>query len=298
MSMRFLATCLPLLLLAGCDTAPSPSGATPSNDRPATAPEQPSAAYDYRYAYRLPASHIEAVQESHARGCDQLGPARCRITAVRYNRDDQNNVTALMTLRIDPGLARPFAKAASATVAASGGALLKADVAGADANAAGRSGAVLGHLRDALANAEAQARARPGDAALTARAERLRTTIATVGELDQGGGGLATTPMMLSYASGGSIPGVGAAADASFETAGATFMTSLAGLAVILAGVGPWALLLILGALALRWLLHERDEGVAAAPELPPAPQESAEGRNVVQRWFGRENQHEPEHAD
>ncbi len=295
--MRFLATCLPLLLLAACDGTPSQSGAAPPADHAVTVPDQPSAAFDYRYAYRLPASHIEAVQESHAKGCDQLGPARCRITAVRYNRDDQNNVTALMTMRIDPALARPFAKAASATVAASGGALLKADVAGVDASAARRSGAVLGHLRDALGNAEAQARARPGDTALAARAERLRTTIATVGELDQSGDGLATTPMMLSYASGGSIPGVGAAADASFETAGATFMTSLAALAVILAGVGPWAMLLLAGALGLRWLLQGHEEN-GAAPELPPAPQESAEGRNVVQRWFGRENQHEPEHVD
>ena len=159
--MRFLATCLPLLLLAGCDGVPSQSSATPPAERTATAPDQSSAAYDYRYAYRLPASHIEAVQESHAKGCDQLGPARCRITAVRYNRDDENNVTALMTMRIDPALARPFAKAASATVAASGGALLKADVAGIDASAAGRGTAMLGRLRDALGNAEAQARAHP-----------------------------------------------------------------------------------------------------------------------------------------
>lgn len=296
--MRFLATCLPLLLLAGCDGTPSQSSTTPPADHAAIAPDQPSAAYDYRYAYRLPAGHIEAVQESHARGCDQLGPARCRITAVRYNRDDQNNVTALMSMRIDPALARPFAKAASATVSASGGALLKADVAGVDASAAGRSGAVLGHLRDALGDTEAQARAHPGDAVLAARADRLRSAIATVGELDQGGdGGLATTPMLLSYASGGSIPGVGAAADASFETAGATFMTSLAGLAVILAGVGPWALLLLGGALGLRWLLQGHEEH-GTAPELPPAPQESAEGRNVVQRWFGRESQHEPEHVE
>jgi hypothetical protein len=296
MSMRFLATCLPLLLLAGCDGAANPSGAAPPADRAASAPDQ-AAAYDYRYAYRLPSSHIEAVQESHAKGCDQLGPARCRIIAVRYNRDDQNNVTAQMTLRIDPALARPFARAASATVTASGGALLKADVAGADASAAGRSGAVLSHLRDALANAESQARARPGDATLTARADRLRTSIAVVGELDQGGGGLATTPMMLNYASGGSIPGVGAAADASFETAGATFMTSLAGLLVVLAGVGPWALLLIGGALGLRWLFQGREDATAA-PVLPPAPQESAEGRNVVQRWFGREHQNEAEQVD
>jgi hypothetical protein len=295
--MRILAICLPLLLLAGCDSAPAQSGATSSGQAGAPA-DATSGAFDYRYAYRLPGARIKEVQESHARGCDQLGPARCRITAIRYKADDQNNVVATLTLRIDPTLARAFGKQASATVTASAGALISAAIAGADTiAAAGRGEAVMAKLRDALDNAEAQGRAKPGDAALTARADRLRAAIATIGELDQGAGSaLATTPMILSYASGSSIPGVGASADASFETAGATFMTSLAGLAVVLAGVGPWALLLIGGALALRWLLG-RDER-SEAPELPAAPRETGADRNVVQRWFGREEQHEPEHVD
>lgn len=295
--MRILAICVPLLLLAGCDGAPTSSGAAPAGKAAAPA-DAASGAFDYRYAYRVSAARIEAVQESHAKGCDQLGPARCRITAVRFNRDDQNNVVATLTLRIDPTLARAFGKQASATVTASGGALISADIAGADSiAAAGRGEAVMARLRAALDNAEAQGRAKPGDAAIVARADRLRAAIATIGELDQGAGtALASTPMILSYASGGSIPGVGASADASFETAGATFMTSLAGLAVVLAGIGPWALLLIGGALALRWLLgrEERSE----APHLPAAPHEANESRNVVQRWFGREEQHEPEHVE
>jgi len=295
--MRILAFCLPLLLLAGCDPAPAQSGAAPSGQGVAPA-DAASGAFDYRYAYRLPGARINAVQESHAKGCDQLGPARCRITAVRYKVDEQSNVVATLTLRIDPTLARAFGKQASATVTSSGGALISSDIAGADSiAAAGRGEAVMAKLRDALDNAEAQGRAKPGDATIAARADRLRTAIATIGELDQGAGSaLATTPMILTYASGGSIPGVGASADASFETAGATFMTSLAGLAVMLAGVGPWALLLIGGALALRWLLG-RDER-SEAPELPAAPHEASESRNVVQRWFGREEQHEPEHAE
>jgi len=295
--MRILAICVPLLLLAGCDSPPGQSGATLSGQGTASAEAAPGA-FDYRYAYRLPGARIKDVQESHARGCDQIGPARCRITAVRYKVDDQSNVVATLTLRIDPTLARPFGKQASATVTASGGALISADIAGADSiAAAGRGEAVMARLRDALDNAEAQGRAKPGDATITARADRLRAAIATIGELDQGAGSaLASTPMILSYSSGGSIPGVGASADASFETAGATFMTSLAGLAVVLAGVGPWALLLIGGALALRWLLGRNEHG--EAPELPRAPQEASESRNVVQRWFGREEQHEPEHAE
>ena len=296
--MRIVAICVPLLMLAGCDAAPTQSGAVPT-DKAAAPSDVAAGAFDYRYAYRLPGARIAAVQESHAKGCDQLGPARCRITAVRYKVDEQSNVTATLTLRVDPTLARDFGKQASATVTASGGALLSADIAGADSvAAAGRGEAVMAKLRAALDNAEAQGRARPGDAAITARADRLRAAIGTIGELDQGAGSaLATTPMILTYASGGSIPGVGASADASFETAGATFMTSLAGLAVILAGVGPWALLLLGGALGLRWLLQGREER-GEAPELPAAPHDANESRNVVQRWFGREEHHEPEHVE
>ena len=268
-------------------------GATPAG-KAATPGDAASGAFDYRYAYRLSAARIEAVQESHAKRCEQLGPARCRIVAVRFNRDDQNNVAATLTLRIDPTLARAFGRQASATVTASGGALIAADVVGADP-AAGRGEAVTARLRAALDNAEAQARANPGDATITARAARVRAAIATIGELDQGAGtALATTPMILTYASSGNIPGVGASADASFETAGATFMTSLAGLAVVLAGVAPWALLLIGGALALRWLLGREERG--EAPHLPAAPDEADERREVVQRWFSREERNEPEH--
>ena len=100
----------------------------------------------------------------------------------------------------------------------------------------------------------------------------------------------------MSYASGGSIPGVGAAADASFETAGATFMTSLAGLAVILAGVGPSALLLS-GA---RWGCAGCCAAMRSTPPPPSFPGATGirRGRNVVQRWFGREHQQEPEHVE
>jgi hypothetical protein len=237
--MRILAFCLPLLLLAGCDPAPAQSGAAPSGQGVAPA-DAASGAFDYRYAYRLPGARINAVQESHAKGCDQLGPARCRITAVRYKVDEQSNVVATLTLRIDPTLARAFGKQASATVTSSGGALISADIAGADSiAAAGRGEAVMAKLRDALDNAEAQGRAKPGDATITARADRLRTAIATIGELDQGAGSaLATTPMILTYASGGSIPGVGASADASFETAGARHVEAVPDLDLVRKPVG------------------------------------------------------------
>src|SRR3569623_324426 len=140
--MRILAICVPLLLLAGCDGALTSSGAAPAGMAAAPA-DAASGAFDYRYAYRISAARIEAVQESHARGCDQLGTARCRNTAVRYNRADQNNILATLT--------------------AVGGCLLSSECAGSYLIAsAGRGEALMARLRAALYMAEAQGRAKPG----------------------------------------------------------------------------------------------------------------------------------------
>ena len=43
----------------------------------------PGVAFNYRYAFRLPAERIAQVQEQHARTCEGLGVARCRITGMR-----------------------------------------------------------------------------------------------------------------------------------------------------------------------------------------------------------------------
>ena len=102
--MRVVAALAALMLLAGCDQTGG-AGGPPKQDslqvNPGDGVDGFAASgngFDYRYAYRLPGARIKDVQESHAKGCDQLGPARCRITAVRYKVDDQSNVVATLTL--------------------------------------------------------------------------------------------------------------------------------------------------------------------------------------------------------
>ena len=299
--MRVVAVIAALLMLAGCDQVPNQADASGAQAQPAAGDTTPGAAFDYRYAFRLPSPHILAVQESHARGCERLRPARCRITAVRYRADEQNHVTATLTLLLDPTLARAYGKAATATVTGAGGALTHADVAGADSVAAtGRSDSVTVRLRDALGNIEAQLHGTvtaDQRLQLTAKADHLRAAIATIGDLDQSAGATAaTTPVILTYESGGPIAGALGSSDATFDTAGATLMSSLAGLATVLAGVGPWLILLLGGALILRRIV-QGDPDKAPAPELPAAPAEGAEGRNVIQRWFSRDEHHEVEPA-
>ncbi|MFA6115965.1 MAG: hypothetical protein WC729_18355 [Sphingomonas sp.] len=299
--MRIVAVVAAFLLLAGCEQVPSQSAGAAGTSPDPSASLGSSSAFDYRYAFRMPASRIASVQESHAHGCDQLGPARCRITAIRYNVDDQNRVEAVLTLKLDPTVARAYGKAATDTVTRAGGSMTKADIAGADSGAAaGRSDRVIARLRDSLGNAEAQLRGTVSPeqrVQLSAKADRLRTAIATIGEVDQGAGtSVATTPVILTYASGGAGGGLGAS-DATFDTAGQTLLSSLAGLATVLAGVGPWLLLLLGGALVLRRIVQGPADQ-ALAPELPPAPRETGEDRNVIQRWFARDEHRERETVD
>lgn len=302
--MRVVAVMAALLMLAGCDEVPGQADASTtgsSTAQPASTAPTP-AAFDYRYAFRLPSSNIAAVQESHAKGCDQLGPAHCRITAVHYSVDDQNHVTATLTLKLDPTIARAYGKAAIATVTGAHGALTKADIAGADSVAAmGRSDTVVAKLRDAIANIEAQMRGpvTPEQRTqLAAKADHLRAAVATIGEVDQGAGtSVATTPVLLTYESGGAVAGALGSSDATFDTAGATLMSSLAGLATVLAGVGPWLILLLGAALILRRIV-QGDPKRTPAPGIPPAPQETSEGRNVIQRWFSRDEHHVAEHVE
>ena len=303
--MRVVAVLMALLVVTGCDQVPGQSES--GSDTGATTQAAPGdaaslAAYDYRYSFRLPTARIDAVQESHARGCDALGPARCKITAMRYTRDDQNHVTASLTLKLDPALARAYGKAAIATVTGVKGTLTKAVMAGADSGAAAtRSDTVMARLRDAASDIDAQLRGPVTNeqrAQLTTKAERLRAALATIGEIDHGAGNsVATTPVLLSYESGGPVGGGLGSSDANFDTAGATLMSSLAGLATVLAGAGPWLLLLLGGALVLRRIV-QGDPNRVAAPELPPAPHEDAESRNVIQRWFSRDEHHQPEHVE
>lgn len=297
--MRYVVMAL-ALLLAGCDSGANagPAGGDGAKGEAASRPlsAATNGAVNYRYAYRLPGNRIEAVQEAHARGCDQLGPARCRIMAMRYAVGADNAIGAVLTLKLDPALARAFGKAATKVVMRARGTLTDAEVAGADSLAASERGdTVVSRLRDAQTDAEATLRSAGDDQRPQAasRLERIRTALAVVGEVDAGAGGAATVPVLFTYGSGGAMPGIGGSPDATFDTAGETFLASLAGLLVLLAGIGPWVVLLLGGALLLRWVLGRTEP--APAPVLPPAPRDESEaGRNVIQRWFSRE--HVPEH--
>lgn len=286
--MRVVAGLLAVLALAGCDAAPKKDQEKISNEAVA-ALTATGGAFDYRYAYKVPGNHVKAVVESHAAGCDKLGPARCRILSLRYRVDEANRIAATLTFRIDPSVARNFGEAATKVVVGASGALVETEITGADATATARSNALVGRLREQLANAQTS-----NDPVQQGRARRLQTALDVIAESEADSGEtMATAPVLITYASGTPAPGINGSADASFRDAGDKLVASAAGIAQVLASVGPWLLLMVVAVLLLRVLIH----GTSGAPapvqgeeDDPYREQGEPDRRNAIQRWFNRDD--------
>lgn len=283
-----------LLLLAGCEQGGK------SDPKKADSFELTSVAegfattgsgFDYRYAFRLPGDRLKPVLQSHADACDRIGPARCRILALRYRVDNGNHIRAVLTIKIDPGIARSYGEAVTKTVTGSDGVLVDTEVSGADSTSAARNAALVSRLQEQLRDAQAQTQSGGGDAA-QARAERLQNALDTIAEVEAGQGqSIATAPLLITYESSSAIAGLGSA-DANFRSAGQTFENSIALLATVLAKFGPWLLLLIAVIAILRWLVHGRalPESDTAANAVPVSPEDDrGDNRNLIQRWFSRD---------
>ena len=216
----------------------------------------PSVAFNYRYAYRLPAERVSGVQEQHARACEQLGVTRCRITGMRYRVDENGAVEALLAVKLEPSLARRFGRSGTDAVVRAEGKLIEADITGTDADSAIRSASRgiaemredLQRLEQRLAgNLSAEQRS-----SIEYQVEQLRRSIrATRAGRDDQQESLASTPMVFQYASGEVLaaetrPEFGAAAQGALDN----FVDGIAILFVILVTLLPWALL----ALLLWWI--------------------------------------------
>ena len=93
----------------------------------------PGVAFNYRYAFRLPAENIGRVQEEHAQACEKLGIERCRITGDELSSMiGDRHVEAQLAFKLDPALARTSAGTASAPSPRPQGELLQAAITGSD----------------------------------------------------------------------------------------------------------------------------------------------------------------------
>ena len=261
----------------------------------------PGVAFDYRYAFRLPGNRISAVQEAHAQACERLGVAKCRITGMRYRLVDQQDVEAMLALRLDPKLARQFGKDATVTVDKADGMLVDQEITGEDVGTkiagATRSEA---DLRDELRRVEGEL-ARPvpmirGNVApqaavdrqsLLDRAQEIRGQLRALGESKQSDeDALAGTPMVFNYGSGSVVPGfdVRSPLRDALQQAWDNLVGGFAVILVILVTLIPWLLIAAIAIWAYR--RARRRFGWPAAGYLPdgdkpasPAPARRVRGR-------------------
>ncbi|WP_288411836.1 hypothetical protein [uncultured Sphingomonas sp.] len=248
------ASLFALLILAGCSKSPDDRSepAAPGVDVTAA----PGVAFSYRYGFRLPAARIASVQEAHAAACERLGIARCRITAMRYNRSENNDISAMLGFSLAPELARSFGRDGMRGVEAAEGMLLDSEITGEDA------GAKIDQRTQARAAAAADRAAidaRSANTGREARAELERQRAAATGsereaatEIAEQRAALAATPVVFEYRSGAAIRSFDPAspftraADLSVASARWTFGAALAliGLALPPLALALFALLL------------------------------------------------------
>lgn len=240
----------------------------------------PGVAFNYRYAFRLPAARIAAVQEQHARTCERLGTSRCRIIGMRFRVVNDRDVEAMLAFKLEPGLARRFGREGAELVSRSEGMLIDSEISGTDVGTSIRAtGRNLVEMNEDLERLEAQLRQRGLAATERSRIEyevqQLRQSIrAAEANREEQQDSLATTPMAFTYASGALVPNLenrpsfGQSATRAWDN----FVAGVGILFILFVTLLPWVLLAFLGWGLLRLILRRwptpREEVAMAAPAL------------------------------
>ena len=233
----------------------------------------PGVAFNYRYAFRLPPQRIAEVQERHAAACEQLGVARCRITGMRFRHVSDQNVEAMLALKLEPSLARRFGRSGARLVSESEGMLAESEISGTDADAAIRAHMRrIAEMREALARLDSRL-ARGGLSAderlrIENEAQRLRQSIRTSeASREQEQDTLASTPILFAYASAAVAPTEsGPSLMQSLKVSGDNFLQGVTIILIIVVTLAPWLLLALAGWWLIR-LVGRRYGPLSAEPD-------------------------------
>ena len=233
----------------------------------------PGVAFNYSYAFRLPAQNIKDAQEAHASACEKLGPQHCRITGMLYRLVGENNIEGAIEFKLDPALARGFGKQAIDAVAKADGRLVDAEITGTDAGAAIKA---LDTQRQ-QAESELQRLDRElarSDLKAVERSELQRQRAALVAQMDDVGTqtsnqqeSLATTPVSFRYQSGAAVRGFDGSAP--ITSAGNIFLDSaqvtLGIVLTVLAALAPPGVIVLIAFLLWRRFRPRRQDNAAVA---------------------------------
>jgi hypothetical protein len=220
----------------------------------------PGVAFNYSYAFRLPAQNVKDAQEAHASACEKLGPQHCRITGMLYRLIGENNIVGAIQFKLDPALARAFGKQGIDAIVKADGKLVDAEITGTDAGAAIKTLDVqrqqaeteMQRLDRQLARSDLKPIERSElqrqRAALAARLQEVKTETGNQEE------SLATTPVSFRYESGAAVRGFDGSAP--ITSAGNVFLDSaqitLGVVLTALAALAPPGAILLIGFLLWR----------------------------------------------
>jgi hypothetical protein len=269
-----------ILLAAGCGQAPERSGggggssssagnaaADADMAAPGVAPTAaPGVAFNYKYAFRLPAERIAGIQEVHARACEKLGLARCRITGMYYHLTGDRDIEARLDFKLDPALARAFGKQGIDAVNHADGLLVESEITGEEEQSAidaarrGESdaGERLKQIEAQLARTDLRS---PERAELQNQAQQLRDAMASSqAERTEKQALLATTPMSFNYQSGDMAPGVRRSLSEGFDN----LVGALEWMLLALITLAPWLVVAFLAWLGWRRFRPKRTAAVEA----------------------------------
>lgn len=256
--MRRLFLFAAIFVLASCsdqsgeraDTAESPSISPTS---------APGVAFSYFYDFALSDDRISAVQEQHAARCESLGVTRCRVTGLRYGVGQDDAVSAMLEVKLEPSIARQFGKDATEVVQKSDGRMIRTEFSGEDVGSAiGEAGSRNADIRTRIADVQRRiAEARPGSDERAELQRQLSTLQDQVGEqatvIRSGQERLASTPMTFNYYGGGGVPGFGNEnpIKEAYRLMVGSFVTMISFTLKLLGVLIPW--LLLLAILLLLW---------------------------------------------
>lgn len=238
----------------------------------------PGVAFAYGYDFKLADERISGLQETHASECERLGLVRCRITGLRYTVGENEQVSAMLQVKLDPSIARQFGKNAIASTEKAGGRLVNAKFSGEDEGSSIRTATTKKtELAERIAEIERRlSTLGPGDrerTELQQQLDQLRQELAeSKRQISASEEKLATTPMTFNYYGKGGVPGFGGEnpiAEA-WRMLVASTVTMISLLLTFVGAVLPWAALILLlvllvrsklGRAIRRWWKSSGDEG-------------------------------------
>lgn len=251
--MRKIVFAAAMALLVGACSANNPRDAQDTSEAPDISPTAaPGVAFRYDYQFELPDEAISGVQEKHASHCEALGVAKCRITGLRYSVNQDNAVSASLTVKLDPGIARQFGKEATAVVKDADGRLQSTEFSGEDTEPVTTEATrQQTDIQSRIAGIEKQLASTSKDserAQLQSQLNELRSQLSNAQAAIAGAKAqLASTPMTFNYYGSGGISGFRANP---VWNAARTFVSSLVTMiSVVLQIVAvllPWAILIFL----------------------------------------------------